>query len=288
MKFLIKYSILIFSSTFLFSCSEDTINNNITTPVDTAGAKNFKYPFKQNSFWYYTTRNFVTNLRPDSLSVYFSADTIDGLGGATFTKDTVINLDTLKLLRNSHSSEGHSHTTLEFYKQSDTGLIRIAVYSDGLNFGPYRSSVNLNFTFHGQTFGSLNELTSNLKYDKPSGDTTLYYDDPPIKVLKYPLTENTEWGIINYGTTKITKKYTDFENISVPAGNFYCIKVQRNVYYNSAIPDTNYFYYDYFSKYGMIKRDFLLKDILVSNNNGDPIGYIDVKEEDFINFYILP
>ncbi len=38
----------------------------------------------------------------------------------------------------------------------------------------------------------------------------------------------------------------------------------------------------------MIKRDFLLKDVLVSNNFGDPIGYIDVREEDFLNFYTLP
>lgn len=288
MKSVIKYSLLILSAAFLFSCSEDTINSITNNPPDTTITDNFRYPYKLNSFWYYSTRNFVTNLRPDSLSIYFPADTINGLGSATFIKDTVINLDTLKLLRNSHSTEGHSHTTLEFYKQSDSGLIRIAVYSDGLNFGPYRSSDNLNYSFHGQTFNSLNELTLNLKYDEPDGDTTLYFDDPPIKVLKYPLFKNTEWGIINYGTTRITKKYTDFETVSLPAGNFYCLKVQRNVYYNSSTPDPNYFYYDYFSKYGMIKRDFLLKDVLVSNNNGDPIGYIDVREEDFINLYILP
>ena len=160
MKSVIKFTLFFLSAVILLSCSEDTINNNPIVPDDTTGAKNFKYPYKQNSFWYYTTRNFVTNLRPDSLINYFTTDTIDGLGGAAFTKDTIINSDTLKLLRNSHSTEGHSHTTLEFYKQSDSGLIRIAVYSDGLNFGPYRSSVNLNFTFHGQTFNSLNELSS--------------------------------------------------------------------------------------------------------------------------------
>lgn len=288
MKNFPKLILLIFSSAVLISCSDDNISNNTNAPQDTSGVNNFRYPFELNTFWYYSSRNFISNLRPDSLSVYFSRDTILGLGGAKFTKDTVINSDTLKLLRNSHSSEGHSHTTLEYYKQTDSGLIRIAVYSDGLNFGPYRPAGNLNYSFRGQNFSSLNELYYKLKYDFPAGDTTLYFDDPPIKVLKYPLTKNSEWGIINYGTTRITKKYIDFENVSVPAGNFYCMKIQRNVYYNSASPDPNYFYYDYFSKYGMIKRDFLLKDVLVSNNSGDPIGYIDVREEDFLNFYTLP
>lgn len=271
------------------SCSEDSINNNVNTPPDTTLSQNiFRYPYNLNSFWYYTTRNFITNLRPDSLNVYFTTDTTIGYGGAVFTKDTIINNDTLKLLRNSHSNSGHSYTTLEFYSQSDSGLIRIAYYSDGINFGPYRTAGNLIFSVNGKGFKSLNDLTGNYKNDLPSGDTTLFFDDPPVKVLKYPLSVNTEWTLINYGTTRISKKYTGFETVSLPAGNFHCLKIQRNVYYNSSAPDTNYFYFDYFAKEGMIKRDLLLKDILVSNTNGDPIGYIDVKEEAFLNLYILP
>jgi len=285
----LRSALFILTSLLFISCSEDTINNNVITPPDTTSSQNnFKYPYNLNSFWYYSTKNFITNLRPDSLNVYFTTDTTIGYGGAVFTKDTIINMDTLKLLRNSHSNNGHSHTTLEYYRQSDSGLIRIAYYSDGINFGPYRPAGNLNFSVHGQTFNSLNELTDKYKSDLTSGDTTLFFDDPPIKVLKYPLSVNTEWTLINYGTTRITKKYTGYEMVSLPSGNFYCLKIQRKVYYNSTIPDTNYFYFDYFAKEGMIKRDFLLKDILISNSNGDPIGYIDVKEEAFLNIFILP
>ena len=283
----LKIFVLILFSSIIISCENESEVSNIITNPPTVIDSAFKYPYKLNSFWYYTTRNFITNLRPDSIGVYFSADTLTGYGAANYVKDTIINLDTLRLLRNAHSETGHSHTTLELFRQTDSGLIRIAYYSDGLNFGPFRHVNNLRFSFGGKTYNSLNELKGNTNYDFISSDTnTLYFDNPPVTLLKYPVSQNTEWNFINYGTTRITKKYTAFENVTVPAGTFYCIKIKRDVYYNSSTPDPNYFYYDYFSKDGMIKRDFTLKDILVSNNFGQIIGYIDVKEEAFLNIYI--
>ena len=140
MKFVKILSLILFTSASFISCSEDSVNpENI--PQD-----NFTYPFSINSFWYYGTRNFVTNLRPDSLSSVFSTDTISGYGGATFLKDTIINNDTLRLFRNSHSDESHSHTTLELFKQTDSGLIRHAFYSDGTNFGPFRNEKKYKFS----------------------------------------------------------------------------------------------------------------------------------------------
>lgn len=266
----------------LSSCSEDSVTNNPPAP-----SADFKYPFKINSFWYYTTRNFVTNLRPDSISNYFTTDTTIGYGGAKFIKDTIVNGDTLKLLSNEHSTSGHSHTTLEYYNQTDSGLMRIAFYSDGVNFGPYRPGESkFTFNINGKSFNSVNELIRS--YDTPSTGDSLVYDDPPVRVLLYPITLNTEWDFVTFGTTRITKKYTDFETVTVPAGSFYCAKIRRNWYYNSSAADPRFISYDYFSKEGMIKRDFIIKDVAVSDTVGTPIGLIDVKEEAEINLYTLP
>ncbi len=288
MKTEFKFIFLLFFSVLIISCSDNPQENQTPGPP-VSNDSTFKYPYQLNREWYYATRNFVTNIRPDSINVYFPGDTTLGFGAASYIKDTIINTDTLKLLRNTHTDPHHGHTTLELYKQTDTGLIRIAFFSDGANFGPYRPVNNFKFTLHGKSFNSPEELLKNSEYGFEMRDTNqLIFDDPPIKVLKYPVSQNNEWDFLNYGTTRITKKYTNYETVTVPAGTFYCIKIKRNIYYNSAAPDPDYIYYDYFSKDGMIKRDFLLKDIMVSNNFGQTIGYIDVKEEAFLNIYIIP
>lgn len=286
MKFLFKILILIIISTVIYSCSDNPAEN-ITTDPPLSSDSTFKYPYKLNSLWYYTTRTFFTNQRPDSITVYYGRDTTLGYGSASFTKDTIINSDTLKLLRNTHTDPQHGHTTLEYYKQTDTGLIRIAYYSDGINFGPFRPENNFKFTFHGKSYSSINELLRNSKYDYAVSDTNqLFFDDPPLTVLKYPIAQNVQWEFINYNPPLVTKKYTNYETVTTPAGTFYCIKIKRDVHYSSGTPDPNYLYFDYFSKDGMVKRDFTLKDILVSNNFGQIIGYIDVKEEALLNIYL--
>ena len=270
----------------ILSCGDNTVNNSNPPPAGTE----FKYPYKSGSFWYYSTKNFITNIRPDSLRVYFNDDTLTGNGAAEFSTDSIINNDTVKLLKNSHNSAGHDHTTLEYYKQTDSGLIRIAYYTDGANFGPFRPSpYNLKYNLNGRSYHSIKDLVGSYNTDKDLRDSTpLIIDNPPRKTIKYPVVENSEWTLVTYGTTRITKKYTGFETVVVPGGSFYCVKIKRSWYYDSAVPEPNSISYDYFSKEGMIKRDFLIKDILITNSTGAPIGYIDVKEEAYLNIYILP
>jgi hypothetical protein len=274
---------------FFISCSNDnpaTINTN-----EPSG--NFKYPYEINSFWYYSTYNYVTNYRPDSLRRIIADDTIVGNGIAEFIKDTVINSDTLHLLKNTHSSEGHEHTTLELYKQSDTGLVRYAFYSSGANFGPFRVS-NLRFKIENDNkeIASTYELLqwySNYAFKDLHGDTTFIFEDPPINAIRYPITNGTEWSYLDYGTTKIKKLYSGFEDVSTLAGSFYCARIKRNWYFNfSSVADTNFCLMDYFSEYGMIKRDFRIKNVLVTTSTGDPLGYIEVVEESKLNIVTLP
>jgi len=284
--------LIIFIASFsltLSSCKNEPTGNN-STPSE----NNFKYPYEINSFWYYGTRNFTTNYRPDSLIVYFPTDTLIGVGGAIFLKDTVINQDTLRLLRNSHSETGHSHATLELYRQTDTGLIRIAFYSDRTNFGPFRPNPKtITLSFKGKKYNSLNDIFDfyeNESRENLSGDTTLIFDNPPKVAIKYPIVQNNEWvfNIVN-SSTKLTKKYTTFETVNSMGTSYYCIKIQKQWYIDgSNTPDSRLVFYDYFSKEGMVKRDFTIKDIAINNSLGQLLGYIDAKDEAFLNFYTHP
>jgi len=289
MKSIKILSLLLFTSALFFSCSEDSVNPG-NVPQD-----NFTYPFSINSFWYYGTRNFVTNLRPDSLSSVFSTDTISGYGGATFLKDTIINNDTLRLFRNSHSDESHSHTTLELFKQTDSGLIRHAFYSDGTNFGPFRNEKKYKFSINGKEFLSISDLINfynndfNPPYDNPVGDSVLFFDNPPVTMVKYPVVTGTEWNFYSVLSIRLTKKYLGYETIVSNDKSYYCVKIQKQWYNNnSLVPDSHLIFYDYFSKDGMVKRDFTIKDVAVSNGSGQLIGYIDVKEEAFLNIFSQP
>ncbi|MBK6878289.1 MAG: hypothetical protein IPG99_18080 [Ignavibacteria bacterium] len=274
---------------FFISCSDDNPAKN--NPNEPSG--DFKYPYEINSFWYYSTYNYVTNYRPDSLRNIIADDTIVGNGIAEFTRDTVFNSDTLHLLKNTHSSEGHEHTTLELYKQSDTGLVRYAFYSNGTNFGPFRvSQLRFKIENDSKEFKSTTELLrwyESYAVADFHGDTTFIIDDPPINAIKYPITDGTEWSYLDYGATKIKKLYSGFENISTQAGSFYCARIKRNWYLNfSNVPDSNFYLVDYFSESGMVKRDFRIKNVLVTTSTGDPLGYIEVVEESKLNIVTLP
>mgnify|MGYP001195863447 CR=1 FL=1 len=278
--------IITLSLSFFNSCTEENPNvNNPEIPNE-----NFAYPYSLNSFWYYSTFNYVTNFRPDSLRNIFLEDTISGNGIARFVTDTSINSDTFRILRNTHSSEGHEHTSIELFKQSDTGLIRYGYYSSGTNFGPFRlSPFFLSIGENARKFSSGFEL---LKWhENPSmlGDTTFVFDDPPVNVLKYPITDGLEWKYQDYGPTKINKCYDGFQNVTTQAGSFYCARVKRKWYFNnSSSADTNFFQIDYFSESGMVKRDFIIKNVLVTNNTGVPLGYIDVVENAELNIVTIP
>ncbi|MBL8007175.1 MAG: hypothetical protein JNJ56_06555 [Ignavibacteria bacterium] len=271
------------------SCGDDPVT------TENNPDNNFRYPFSIGSSWYYGTRNFLTNIRIDSASNPFTTDTLTGYGDASFISDTVINSDTLRLFRNSHSEEGHAHSTIELYKQTDSGLIRYAYYSDGTNFGPFRPAGGYRFTFKNNSFNSLNDLFGFYSGDESGlsdnnfSDSVLYFDNPPVTVLKYPLTTGSEWLFKITGTTKFTKKYLNYENTESSGMNYYCIKIRKFWYMNnSAMPEANLIFYDYFSGSGMVKRDFTIKDIQVSNQSGKLIGYIDAKEESFLNIFIQP
>ncbi len=287
MRTKINLLIIILISSLIISCSEDMTGGNNPVTISPSQENNFRYPYDLNSFWYYTTRNFVTNLRPDSIITYYDTDTTFGVGGAVFVKDTIISSDTLRLLSNSHSESGHAHLTLEYFKQTDSGLIRIASYSEGASFGPFSTNeVNNKYEVNGQTYHSIRDLLDNYEYENFS-NAKLVFDDPPVTTLKYPIVQGLEWHLLSNGDTEIRKQYTDFETVTVRAGTFYCNKVKRNWYYNSVGPDPKIILYDYFSKDGMIKRDLIIKDILVFNSSG-PIGYLDVKEEIELNIYTHP
>ncbi|MBK8982827.1 MAG: hypothetical protein IPM38_11035 [Ignavibacteria bacterium] len=264
------YFLILFSAAFYSSCSDNSQNGNNIEPDN-----NFKYPYSLNSYWYYKTKNVITNIRPDSIRKYFNTDTVTGYGISTFLKDTVLSDDTVRIFRNEYSFNGHISVTREYFNQADSGLIRKAFLSNGSGLGPYRN--NINFFHGGMYYSSVYEILQNAVNDFQGSDSVITFDDPPVKVIRYPMEVNAEW-ILKQGPFLIIKKrYAGFENINISGNNYYCMKINRLYYFNVS-PDENLIYTDYFSKEGIQRRDIYIKDILVMNEFGAQIGNIDLSE----------
>ena len=94
-----------------------------------------------------------------------------------------------------------------------------------------------------------------------------------VIALKYPVVKNTEWIIFNFGSNIISKKYISWENYHLDTAVIPCIKTQR-IWSNNS----DYILYDYYSKYGQMKRDYLYKNTQVKNQLGITVGYADLRE----------
>ncbi len=264
------YLLIIFSAVFFSSCSDNSQNGNNIEPDN-----NFRYPYSLNSYWYYTTKNVITNIRPDSIRKFFNTDTLTGYGISVFFKDTVLADDTLRIFKNEYSFNGHISVTREYFKQTDSGLIRKAFLSNGSGLGPYRN--NINYLYGGKIFSSPNEKLLFAGNEFFESDSVITYDDPPVKVVRYPLEVNAEWILKQGPFLTIKKKYAGFENLNVSGKNYYCMKIRR-LYFFNVNPDENLNYTDYFSKEGIQRREIFIKDIPAINELGVQIGYIDLSE----------
>jgi len=107
--------------------------------------------------------------------------------------------------------------------------------------------------------------------------------DSLYSTLKYPMVTGTEWSYTIAGY-KTNKKYSGFENVSVPSGTISCMKV--NVVYIYLPTATTY---NFYSKFGLIKSDFIYNDIVFTNIiNPDGAGTFDLTNENIVTSFNIP
>ncbi|CAN5594400.1 hypothetical protein BH10BAC5_BH10BAC5_07400 [soil metagenome] len=273
--FLISISL---SSVIFSSCKSD----NSVTPVQQDTATNFRYPLTANSNWFHTTKDFVFNIRPDSIRHYFNQDTLTENGFSILKNDTTVNGISYKIFKTDHSSSAHAYTSLEYFRQSDSGLYCSAYFLDGNGFGPYRPGSD-RIHFNGKKFNNTIEL---INYASGiSSDNIL--TDQEYKCIAYPMTPGFSWFFKKIDAiTDQFKVFHDYSLQTTAAGTFNCMVIQRkNIY--GGVPDSNTILLDYYSKIGMLKRDYTIRNVAYTNASGQIIGYFDIKDEVNLNTYFV-
>jgi hypothetical protein len=176
-----------------------------------------------------------------------------------------------------------------------TGDVYYANHDDGLFFygnsgswiGIPKSSNEYKFNFNGIEFNRLEEIAVYLNGDKNEfklNMDTIFLKLPPLLNLRYPLEIGERWIYFTPGDNNPSEKeILSFENVTVPAGTFDCYKIQHFFDINDDGEwDDDFFHYDYVSEKGLIKRSILLKDLLITDQNGDSLGLMDYREEYFL------
>jgi hypothetical protein len=279
--------ILIFSVVFLLSsCGKDDVVNNNTNPPEPVDTSSFEYPFTNGSYWNYTKTYSVENIRPDSIRYRFNSYPLTGTGHSEILPDdtTLAIGGTVKIIYDMLIYGNDTTASRFYYTNSSYSMVCYGYRGGSTPEFPYRKSPGIKFSSDGRLFNSLNELSSFIIYgnDFASAGDTFIQEDPVIVVLKYPVVRGTEWLFKDFGLSTIRKKYISFENYHLDTAVISCIKTQR---IHSA--HNEYVFYDYYSKYGQMKRDYLFKNALVTNQFGHTIGYVDYRDVYTVtSFYI--
>lgn len=257
----------LFLSFAIINCSDEIIT---PIPIDSS---DFKYPFSDGSRWTYTRTFSASDIKPDSIRYYFVNYPIVINGTATILYDTIINSVITKCFLDEFTDNNILRTNRYYYLNNDTSLFLYARRQSGPAIGllPLRKMKNTFFKTEGDNYENRKSLVLESLQDSLNS------------TLKYPITTGTEWTFTNtYGVTTI-KKYIGFENVNVPAGTVSCMKLSSTILiHNTSIFD----FFDYYSKYGLMKSYSFQDDITVSTvTNPDGIGTIDATDETVVSSY---
>lgn len=250
------------------SCGEDS-TTGITNPPEPVDSSQFYYPKKPDSRWNYTRIQTVENIRPDSISHYFTNYPLASSGYIKILYDTLIAGETLKVFLEEFTDSSGTITSRHYYKMDTVSMVSFAYRGVGgttMPFRPVSGGASINFERNGMDMWQL------IYGSRGADDSLIFEEDRPV-VLKYPIVTGKEWIFRAIGSTVFTKKYAGFENIHIDTAVYACMKVQRTLSNQS-----NYVLYDYVSKYGQVKRDYLFKNSQVTNMLGQTIGYVDYRE----------
>jgi len=258
---------------FLFIIISFSILNCSDDPVSVVDTSDFRYPFTDGSYWNYKRTITISDIRPDSILNYFLNNPTVITGTVTILYDTLINSVLTKCFLDEFTSEGMTRSNRYYYINNDTALI---LYSARAH--PASGLFPLSIIRNSNIISS--EINGNFNYNLNDNSNS---SEPLSSTLKYPIVTGTEWSFDN-GNVETNRKYTGFEIVTTPSVTTSCMK-EKTTY--SSIPNDPI--YNYYSKFGLLKRTQFINDFEFSTiTYPDGIGIIDINDESEILSFSIP
>ncbi|MCG2716958.1 MAG: hypothetical protein L6422_11950 [Candidatus Marinimicrobia bacterium] len=224
----------------------------------TVPKENYTYPLSIGNRWEYhrdfTYCSYSDSTQTDTCGIISGYDTCSVI----VVQETTL-LDTIETIQLMEQTweDSSIFVGLYYYEERDTGLFLIAYlnpYSSALPKSINRSNFlneplipkHLKELYYGK-LTRLNKLSENGK---------LYYEDPPVYSLKYPLEIGSYWTYRQEGHPwRMDRKVIQDTTITVPAGTFKCYQLRMDY----MISETNVRIDDFIADEGLILRKVYLE-----------------------------
>ncbi len=261
---------------FLFSLLGCSSDNNPTGPP----GEDFKYPLTSGSQWQYSRTFKQFNVRGDSAQVaQFDTTISSNIVWEVLGPDTLAELPSplsvIVLKETMTTSDGMPFTSENYYRNEESGLF-LHAHKGAASTLLKSSPAQLKFA--GRSFNNTREILNFVEkiilQNGVTGDS-LIIENPPLKSLQYPLEIGVSWTVSS-SPFEVEKSVVGQENVTVPAGEFDCLKIQLN---NEI--DTSIEFFDFIGTDGLVLRTVLVRDIIMTSpDNPDGTGIIfDVRDE---------
>lgn len=253
----------------------------------------FSYPLALGNQWEYmreaTSFFYSDSLKPDEVD---STRTYSSYLSVLVTGTEVLDesIETFVLRATVSDNEGIYQGEDYYYNNKEDGLYLYGYKGFG-HFGfPViipktleKGERQVNIFFKGMYFNSVWELLDLFQQELPVHyavrSDSIILEEPPVKVLHYPLETGVSWTYRTSGNPwRIDKHVEGEEQITVPAGEFVCYKIKwlYDIDDNGEW-DTDIFTEDYIGQEGLVQRQMTLLGGIRMNANAEVVGYSDIK-----------
>jgi hypothetical protein len=142
----------------------------------------------------------------------------------------------------------------------------------------------LTYKFKSFSFSNLLEMSqffqNAIQPIKKNSSDSLYYEDPPIEILKYPLVVGSQWTYRNEFGMRIDRIVIGKKKIELDLGSYECYQIRWLYDYDGdGVWDDDIWMDDYINEEGLIKRELTALDLSLMNPGGNISGTLDLYSE---------
>lgn len=244
----------------------------------------YSYPLHEGNRWHYERNtvmiSYADTLNPGNIdsSRSISAEALVTVMGEVLLRDgfPAYELNGIAYFETEDgldTSQGAS-----YYRQESNGLYLIGYLGGGTIALPKESPdmmPSASYVFRGRKFATLRALSAWLQLDILGGARTasdsIYYEDPPPRVIPYPPDVGTTWTYReDHNPFRMDKVIEGQVELTVPAGTFECFTVRWLWDFNSDGEwDTDIEAIDYVGAGGLIKREINVTGVKWQDVNSD-------------------
>lgn len=227
--------------------------------------ENFVYPLQDGARWEYEGEYAITKVDGDSVVL----DTVYDVSGSVeiLRHLNLQEFEKVYEIRDILRGRNGPRESTSYYKNRDDGLYLLGYSAGGVgDYFPKRTTRG-RYLLNGTRFSSIDDMMAMFHFASIHTfgyqDDSLYFEQPPVKAIAYPLEVNRRWIYRESGRPwRIEKEVTGRRTLSVPAGEYDAYRIRW--WYDiddDGNWDDNISIVDFVAQIGLIKRTISIHGI---------------------------